>query len=150
MVGLTVAKAKKPKKKPAKAPKPVKAPRVKALTLKQNRFVDEYLIDFNARAAAKRAGYSGNTTAGHLMSHPLIMDKIQAGAADMSVKAELNAAWVTEKLKDIVENPAEMGSTKVAALDKIAKRIGYYEADNAQKVPDLSPAAKALLGLIEQ
>ena len=30
-----------------------------ALTPKQERFVQEYLVDLNATAAAKRAGYSG-------------------------------------------------------------------------------------------
>ena len=32
-----------------------------ALTEKQKRFVDEYLIDLNATQAAIRAGYSPNT-----------------------------------------------------------------------------------------
>ena len=33
------------------------------LTSKQSRFIDEYLIDLNATAAAIRAGYSENTAA---------------------------------------------------------------------------------------
>ena len=34
---------------------------VAKLTDKQKRFVDEYLVDLNATAAAKRAGYSEKT-----------------------------------------------------------------------------------------
>ena len=36
-------------------------PRSRALTRKQERFVAEYLVDFNATAAAVRAGYSSHT-----------------------------------------------------------------------------------------
>ena len=51
------AKKPAPKKKPAKG-KPTTSER--ALTDKQRRFVDEYLINLNGRQAAIRAGYSVN------------------------------------------------------------------------------------------
>ena len=42
-----------------------------ALTEKQQRFVDEYLVDLNAAAAARRAGYSAKTAdrTGHKLLH---------------------------------------------------------------------------------
>ncbi len=46
------------------------------LSLKQQRFVDEYLIDFKGRAAAQRAGYSENTAAG-LLGDPRIIAAIE-------------------------------------------------------------------------
>lgn len=48
-----------------------------ALSAKQARFVEEYLVDLNATEAAKRAGYSPGSA--HVQGHRLLSDdKIQA------------------------------------------------------------------------
>ena len=70
------------------------------LTAKQQRFVDEYLIDLNATQAAIRAGYSENT-AGEMgwenLKKPQIAAAIEAAKAERSEKTRIDANWVLEQ-----------------------------------------------------
>lgn len=70
---------KKPKSK-AVAVRKKKTPAVRALSIKQERFYAEYLVDLNATQAAKRAGYSLKTAhaQGHrLLKHVLIAPRLE-------------------------------------------------------------------------
>lgn len=72
-----------------------------ALTAKQQRFVDEYLIDLNATQAAIRAGYSEKTAAqvGHEnLRKPDIAASIAAKAANTAEKLDLSAERVLRGL----------------------------------------------------
>lgn len=54
-----------------------------ALTAKQQRFVEEYLVDLNATQAAVRAGYSKKTAGaigGENLEKPEIQEAIQKAA----------------------------------------------------------------------
>ena len=56
-----------------------------ALTKKQKRFCDEYLIDLNATQAAARAGYSKKTaaqTAARLLTNVNVQECIEKRMAD--------------------------------------------------------------------
>ena len=67
------------------------------LTPKQQRFVDEYLIDLNATQAAIRAGYSEDTAGsiGHEnLNKPEIAQAIVAAKAERSERTKINADWV--------------------------------------------------------
>lgn len=69
---------------PAKAPAPTakKAPPAQqSLTAKQQRFIDEYMVDLNATQAAIRAGYSPDT-AGAIGHENLKKPEIQLGIAE--------------------------------------------------------------------
>lgn len=71
---------------PADASKSNELPDISHLTMRQQLFVDEYLVDFNAYRAALRAGYtpaSADTHACELLKHPLLKPHIDAGKADM-------------------------------------------------------------------
>lgn len=74
------------------------------MTPKQARFVSEYLIDLNATAAAKRAGYSKKTA--EKIGHQLL-EKIRVAAAIASAikkrekKTEITAERVIKELADI-------------------------------------------------
>jgi phage terminase small subunit len=60
------------------------------MTPKQQRFVDEYLIDLNATQAAIRAGYSADTahSIGHEnLSKPEIVERIAERRAELAAKA---------------------------------------------------------------
>ena len=64
------------------------------LNPRQERFINEYLIDQNAAAAAIRAGYSPNTKGTHaaeLMRNPLICERISAELATLFVGAGITA-----------------------------------------------------------
>lgn len=72
-----------------------------ALTPKQTRFVEEYLLDACAGKAAERAGYSAKTAnqQGHiLLSHPSIRAAIDAAMTKRSEKTKIDAARVLEEI----------------------------------------------------
>jgi phage terminase small subunit len=67
------------------------------LTPKQQRFVDEYLIDLNGKQAAIRTGYSAATaevTASRLLSN----DKVAAAVAKRREKLAVNAEVTQERI----------------------------------------------------
>ena len=67
------------------------------LTPKQQRFVDEYLLDLNATQAAKRAGYSKKTARAigtENLSKPDISRAIAASMQQRSAQARVDSEWV--------------------------------------------------------
>ena len=71
------------------------------LTPKQQRFVDEYMVDLNASAAARRAGYSART-ADRLGSRLLGKVEVQQAVASATiVKAEQTGRTVAAVMADI-------------------------------------------------
>jgi phage terminase small subunit len=110
------------------------------LTPKQQRFCAEYLIDLNATAAYKRAGYAcknDNTAAASscmLLRNPKIQAEIAKGRAEQEHRTVVTADYVIGNLRAVVERC--MGAGKqfnaggaVAALDKLAKHLGLYAPD---------------------
>lgn len=70
-------------------------------TTKQRRFVEEYMVDFNATAAARRAGYSASRpglaiTATNLMSRP----NIRAAIDERLEALSMSAAEAVDRLSD--------------------------------------------------
>lgn len=75
-----------------------------ALSAKQQRFCEEYLIDLNATQAAIRAGYSqktANRIASENLSKLDIQEYIQERQQALSDKLNLSQEWVLERLKSI-------------------------------------------------
>lgn len=71
---------------------------------KQKRFVDEYLVDLNATAAAKRAGYSEKTARSQgqrLLTHVDIQAAIQKRQARLRGKLEITQERVLDELAAI-------------------------------------------------
>jgi phage terminase small subunit len=73
-------------------------PRAFGITAKQRRFVEEYLLDLNASAAARRAGYAC-TSAGPLMALPAVKEAIQAEMDARSVRTHVRLDSVLLELK---------------------------------------------------
>lgn len=89
-----------------------------ALTDKQRRFVEEYLVDLNATQAAIRAGYSERTAYSigqENLKKPEIAEEIQVRQAKLGEEAEITAEWV---LRELAEN------------HRIARSIGELTASN--------------------
>ena len=73
------------------------------LTPKQQRFIEEYLIDLNATQAAIRAGYSRNSArqiGDENLSKPGIADAVAKAKRERSEATNIDADWV---LKQAVE-----------------------------------------------
>lgn len=79
---------------------------MKKLTPKQQRFVQEYLIDLNATQAAIRAGYSKKTAEQigyENLRKPEIAAAIEAKRLKVAEKAELSVGWVLDRLRTVAE-----------------------------------------------
>ena len=77
------------------------------LTPKQQRFVEEYLIDLNAGRAYERAGYkaTGNVAeanASRLLRNAKVQTALQAAQDARSERTELTQDWVLDKLRENV------------------------------------------------
>jgi len=92
-----------------------------ALTPKQERFVEEYLIDLNATQAAMRAGYSAKTA--HSMG-PRLLVNVEVSAAIAEKRAELSAR--TNITQDMVI--AELAKVGFSDLRKILTKDGSIQS----------------------
>ncbi|WP_339119187.1 terminase small subunit [Halomonas sp. BMC6] len=75
-----------------------------ALTARQSRFVDEYLIDLNAKQAAIRAGYaerSAEVTASRLLSNAKVAAAIQERMGARSERTDITADKVLQRWWEI-------------------------------------------------
>lgn len=77
-----------------------------ALTPKQARFVEEYLVDFNGTQAAIRSGYSPKTAqeqSSRLLSNVMVAEAVEAGRAIISEKAGIDQTWVLQRLATVAQ-----------------------------------------------
>lgn len=132
----------------------------KKLSPLQLRFVHEYLVDYNGKAAAIRAGYSESCAkqkASQLLKHPIIRAEIEAHNAEVQKSALISRDRVTRMMIELYEASAvripktDFSGEQVIdsegkpvwkmldpqsaakAIDMLAKHTGAYESDNAQK-----------------
>lgn len=127
---------------------------MKKLTAKQQRFVDEYLIDLNGAQAAIRAGYS-KKTAKEIASETLTKPNVAAAIADRTTKraervevtqdeviAELAKIGFANMLDYVVPssdgnvrvNLADLDRDKAAAIQEIVVDEMFSENDGETKV----------------
>ena len=116
------------------------------MTAKQQRFVDEYLIDLNATQAAIRAGYTpkyANTNASKLLQNTTIRDMIAKRMAEK--EAELIASQ-DEVLRYLTAVMRGESHAEVVVVEGVGE--GCSEARTMQKAPDEKERLKAaeLLG----
>lgn len=109
----------------------------KKLTDKQQRFVEEYLIDLNATQAAIRAGYSEKTAysiGNENLSKPEISDAIDAGMEKRSQNAQIDAQWVLERSVELYHMCIDQDDVKAAkgALDLVGKHVGVKAFEQAK------------------
>lgn len=76
------------------------------LTVRQQRFVEEYLIDLNGKQAAIRAGYSKKTAeqgAAQLLSNIKVAAAIDKAKAERSEKTQITQEYVLEGIRETLE-----------------------------------------------
>lgn len=95
-----------------------------ALTAKQQRFVDEYLVDLNATQAAIRAGYSKKTArsiSNENLTKPDIQEAISKGMRERSGRVEITQDMVLKELAKIgfsdIRKVVRWGETQVRMVD---------------------------------
>ncbi len=80
----------------------------KNLSPKQQRFVEEYLIDLNATQAAVRAGYSKKTAraiASENLAKPYIQEAVAKAKRERSEATKVDAAWVLIRARKADRDP---------------------------------------------
>ena len=118
------------------------------MTNKQGRFVEEYCADFNATAAAKRAGYS-ERTAHQIGYENLRKPELKLAIEERMDDLSLEAAQITQLLsaQAIGQMPSTVREVKApdgevtwittfnsqGALDKLARARGLYERNAAEE-----------------
>ena len=106
------------------------------LTAKQQRFIEEYLIDLNGTRAAKAAGYSEKTArnlACETLAKPYIQEAIQEALEAQKERTELTADYVINSLREVhhqAMNPVEGQKTNLnaanRALDLLGRHMGMF------------------------
>lgn len=113
------------------------------LTAKQQRFVEEYLIDLNATQAAIRAGYSARTAAvigEENLRKPDIKKKLNAAMAARSERTNITADRVVSELAKIgfsdIRKVALWGTHGIKTTDKEGNET--VEINHGLKIIDAS------------
>ena len=118
------------------------------MTRKQDRFVEEYLIDLNAVAAAERAGYSKKSIrsqGSRLLANASVRAAVDAAIAERSNGTWLTAQWVLENLRANYEAALKAGNHTAVnkALELLGKHRGMFKDVTEHRVI-------SLLDLVEQ
>lgn len=121
-----------------------------ALTPKQKRFVEEYLVDLNATQAATRAGYSprtANEQGARLLANVSIQTELKNAMQKRSQRTEITQDVIVEKLAEIalgeatdfsvdgypiVEGAKNKTSSQLKALELLGKHLGLFDGKNQQ------------------
>ena len=112
------------------------------LTLRRQRFVDEYLLDGNATQAAIRAGYaraSARVEGSRLLTSAAVQAAVARGNAARARRADVSADWVIMQLLSLHASTVE-SEPEVArkALRDVGDAIGMYEERHVHEFPQLS------------
>lgn len=120
------------------------SPELKALTPKQKRFCDEYLIDFNGAQAAIRAGYSEHTAreiASQNLSKLHIKQYVLSEQAKLSEKTGVSQQWVLDRLKLISDRCVSEVKLDSAGANRstelLGKHLGMFK--EAESTPPADP-----------
>lgn len=97
------------------------------MTPKQIRFCQEYLLDCNATAAAKRAGFSiltANEYGSELLQREDVRTEIERLQEERSKRIGVNADYVLESLLDISRTAED--ANRIKALELIGKHLHMF------------------------
>lgn len=108
--------------------------KTKTLNARYRRFVEHYLVHFNATQAAGEAGFSlKNRAIGtKLVQHPLISDEIRRQCLAIQVRLEMTGDDIRRGFARIATDPRDqhMGGpsyeARIMALRELAKLFGMY------------------------
>jgi phage terminase small subunit len=99
------------------------------LTAKQSLFIDEYMVDKNATAAAVRAGYSkrsANNIGPANLLNPIIKGEIDKRLMKMSQDAGITAEYVLNGFKTIAERCMSDDNFDPSGANKSLEMLGKY------------------------
>ena len=124
-------------------------PRLRAPSLKQQKFIDAYLETGNATEAALAAGYKCRSRAvaqsigSENLTKPMIAEALAKHRAEISKRTDITVEQLQRELLDTAEEARAQGkySAAVAAYSGLLKSVGGFVAD---RLPPENLAGKAL------
>lgn len=157
--GGKAKKAAKPSKatsrRTTKVAAAAKVSKAKTLTPKQQRFVDEYLVDMNGTQAAIRSGYSVKTAgsqANWLLKNPNVAREVEKRLARVAEKLEVTKEMIVDELRKIafadLRKAVAWGPTQCTSTDDDGQRVvtnGVTLVDSSE-LDDDTAAAVAEVG----
>lgn len=132
---------------------------MRSVTPKQQRFIEELLIDDNASAAALRAGYSRPASGRNLIAKPHVLAAINRERRKRSKRTEITADMVLQRLWQIANAAPDdatvwgtrttqagthvpfQASAQVKALELCGQHLGMFRggADDELEDEDAPP-----------
>jgi phage terminase small subunit len=104
---------------------------------KQERFVEEYLIDLNATQAAIRAGYSAKTAeaqGSRLLSNVNVSALVAEKRAARSARTNITQDYVLESIFSAMEHCKQADSFNAQGVFKgaelLGKHLGMFQGEN--------------------
>jgi hypothetical protein len=137
------------------------------LTVRQRRFAEEYIVDYNAKEAVIRAGYNTkwpNRLANEMLKHPGIRAAIDQITLERASDAVIKPDYVFQKIQKTI-NRAEEDNNHNAVLrgcELLARALGMFierkeisgpngDAIQLKQVQDAADAfTSAISGLVER
>lgn len=134
------------------------------LTAKQQRFVAEYLVDFNATQAAIRAGYSKRSAqviGAENLVKPMIIAEIQRLSRPIAKKLDISREWVMRELSYVAgarlpdfvsvttEQAPELGIHPLTG-EVVMMPTGWRQSVKVADTDDLPEDKRAALAGIKQ
>ena len=124
------------------------------LTAKQVRFVDEYLVDFNATQAAIRAGYKAKTAhviGAENLRKPKIAEEIARRQKDLQRRTEVTQERVVKELARIAfANIADYIHVETQTRTKDDGTEIIYQTVMFNETQELSADQRAALAVVKQ
>ncbi len=117
------------------------------LTPKQRRFVEEYLVDLNAAASARRAGYcprspkSAAATGSRLLRQKAVREAVREAMLERQRRTELSADYVLRNLMEIVERSMQRAPVLAGggrqAVDGEGRHVWRFDGRTANRALEL-------------
>lgn len=98
------------------------------MTPRQAAFVNEYLIDLNATAAAARAGYKNPEIGRQVITKHDVSEAIKKSLTERAERVKIDSDWVVCRLREEAEYQGEGSSpsARVKALELLGKHLGLF------------------------
>jgi len=121
--------------------KPATEALVSSTRMKHELFAHEYLLDFDAGAAYRRAGYEvesddvAQSSGRRLLRNPLVLEIVEKGRLDRVAKIGAGADTIIGRFHLVYLRAIEVDDlvTALSALKELAKHYGLYERHQLQK-----------------
>jgi phage terminase small subunit len=126
--------------------------KLKKISPKNDAFTTEYLVDYDGKKAAIRAGYAPKhaaSKASHLLADPIVQRSLKTKQGRVALRAEVTAARVLQELARLafadprklfdeegrIKNIADMDEDTAATLSsvQVIKSQGYVKNDGTSK-----------------